>query len=288
MSSHPITRFKAPRSIQAGSSLADLFDPTAIQLIGESFALKGHPFPVETFVSEATTEAANLALKPRTMAIARVLRRHLPADDEAALACLRASFGPELPRTKDNGLQPLFYMPHSALLGGFAASTNDRTFAAALNANFDLTSRFTAEFSIRFFLESRFDQSLEALKSRITDPNPHIRRLVSEGTRPRLPWAAHLQAVRASPALTLPLLTALRDDPDRYVTRSVANHLGDIGKDHPEVLFGICREWLEDLERKGTARATSKERCWLIRHALRHPAKKGAPEALGLRKSASV
>ena len=81
----------------------------------------------------------------------------------------------------------------------------------------------------------------------------------------------------------MPLLTALRDDPDRYVTRSVANHLGDIGKDHLGVLLDTCEQWLDDLDATPVAPDTSKERKWLIRHALRHPAKKGNSRALELR-----
>jgi len=93
--------------------------------------------------------------------------------------------------------------------------------------------------------------------------------------------------VRADPHLTLPLLAALRDDPDRYVTRSVANHLGDIGKDHPNVLFDTCEAWLEDLPTSGDVAAKTKERHWLVRHALRHPAKKKDPRALALRQRAA-
>jgi 3-methyladenine DNA glycosylase AlkC len=180
----------------------------------------------------------------------------------------------------------LFYMPHGVLLEGFAQTQDDAFFAACLEANFELTARSTAEFSIRPFLEARLGETLEALRSRLRDPNPHVRRLVSEGTRPRLPWATHLRAVRDDPRLTLPLLEDLRDDSDRYVTRSVANHLGDIGKDHPGVLLETAARWLDDLERVPVPDATSRERRWLVRHGLRHPSKKGDPKARALRRRA--
>ncbi|MFP6685348.1 MAG: hypothetical protein VB934_11570, partial [Polyangiaceae bacterium] len=266
MPSHPRSRFVAPPSIQAGSSLADLLDGTAIGLIGESFAVSTPGFDLTQFVADATSAARDLSLKSRAVAIAKVLREALPPDDHAALACLRRSWGPELTRTHDNGLSGLFYMPHSALLGEFGGTGDDVLFSAALDANFELTTRFTAEFSIRPFLHARLAQTLQRLGQRVDDPNPHIRRLISEGTRPRLPWATHLQAVRTDPTLTLPLLTALRDDADRYVTRSVANHLGDLGKDHPDLLLETCRAWLDELG--GLSGAAAKERRWLIRHAL--------------------
>jgi 3-methyladenine DNA glycosylase AlkC len=280
MNNHPITRFEAPSSIQHGSSLAELLDHRAIQLIGESFA---HSLDREKFVAEGIQAIHGKALKARARAIANVLREALPPEDAHALAALRASWGPPLTNTKDNGLQGLFYMPHSALLGSFADTPDDELFSAALQANFELTRCFTAEFSIRPFLQARLRQTLQVLDGRIDDPNPHVRRLISEGTRPRLPWAGHLYSIREDPSLSLPLLTALRDDPDRYVTRSVANHLGDIGKDHRELLLQTCDEWLNDLDQNEILEPVAKERRWLIRHALRHPAKKRDPTALALR-----
>jgi len=79
------------------------------------------------------------------------------------------------------------------------------------------------------------------------------------------------------PRPTLPILQVLKDDPDLYVRRSVANHLGDIAKDHPALAFRIRGRWLE---------SATLERCWLIRHAERHPAKKGVAEAIRLRQPA--
>ena len=86
-----------------------------------------------------------------------------------------------------------------------------------------------------------------------------------------------IPAFVVDPGPTLPILEALKDDPDLYVRCSVANHLGDIAKDHPALAFQICGRWLE---------SATPERCWLIRHAVRHPAKKGVAEAVRLRQSA--
>ena len=103
------------------------------------------------------------------------------------------------------------------------------------------------------------------------------RRLCSEGSRPRLPWAQRIPAFVENPAPVLPILEALKDDPDLYARRSVANHLGDIAKGRPELAFEICERWLKE---------ASAERKWLIRHAVRHPAKSGVKAALRLRKTA--
>lgn len=92
-----------------------------------------------------------------------------------------------------------------------------------------------------------------------------------------MPWAMRIPAFIQDPTPVLPILEALKDDGDAYVRRSVANHLGDIAKDHPELAYKICRRW---------AVGASEERKWIIRHAVRLPAKKGVAEALALRELA--
>jgi 3-methyladenine DNA glycosylase AlkC len=284
---HPFSRFQAPTHIAKGSCLADLFNETTVRLIGESFALAYPAFPLARFEQHAIQGAAGLPLKAKASAIAESIRLHLPTDEKHALRCLRGAWGAPLERTEQNGLAPLIYMPLGVLLQGFSNTTNDETFDQALEANFELTSRFTSEFSIRPFLRARQTQTLASLRSKLRDPNPHVRRLISEGTRPRLPWASQLVTFREDPSLCLPLLAALRDDPCRYVTRSVANHLGDIGKDHPAVLFRTCSAWLDQLQTHPPDETAAKERKWLVRHALRHPSKKGNPTAQTIRKRAS-
>ena len=144
-----------------------------------------------------------------------------------------------------------------------------------MKAQYELTQRFTAEFSIRPFLVRHQEKTLARLDKWTRDPNPHVRRLVSEGTRPRLPWAPRLRAFQKDPRPVLALLEKLKDDPELYVRRSVANNLNDIGKDHPEILAETARRWL---------RGASEDRAWLVRHALRSAVKrceKGALEVLG-------
>ena len=104
-----------------------------------------------------------------------------------------------------------------------------------------------------------------------TDPSEHVRRLVSEGTRPRLPWASRLPALQRDPTPLLALLERLKDDPALYVRRSVANNLNDIGKDHPAVLATTANAWLRD---------ATPERRWIVQHALRSAVKHGEPGAL--------
>lgn len=153
-------------------------------------------------------------------------------------------------------------------------------------ANYEITKRFTAEFCVRPFLIEHRGECLKLLKRWATDANPHVRRLVSEGTRPRLPWAMRLPEFQSDPSHTLPLLEMLKDDPELYVRRSVANHLADIAKDHPDVAFDVCESWLRELRKSADERRSANRR-WVVRHAVRLPAKKGVARALELQARAS-
>jgi 3-methyladenine DNA glycosylase AlkC len=140
----------------------------------------------------------------------------------------------------------------------------------------------SAEFAIRPFIKAYPQASLDLFTVWAKDPNQDIRRLVSEGTRPRLPWATRLPQFIDDPSPLLALLEQLKDDPALYVRRSVANNLNDIGKDHPQLLASLAKDWLK---------GASKERQWLVRHALRSAVKrgeKGALEALGYGNAADI
>ncbi|MCK0068538.1 DNA alkylation repair protein [Kordiimonas laminariae] len=130
----------------------------------------------------------------------------------------------------------------------------------------ELTKRFSAEFAIRPFIAKYPDYCASVFREWIKDKNRHVRRLVSEGSRPRLPWGIQLKALVTDPAPMLPYLEALRDDEEEYVRRSVANHLNDIAKDHPDLVAGIAADWLKD---------ASKNRERLVRHACRTLIKQG-------------
>ncbi|MDD9945069.1 MAG: DNA alkylation repair protein, partial [Myxococcales bacterium] len=199
----------------------------------------------------------------------------------AASEIVIASLGPPLQQTEGNGLRVFFFLPHAS----FIATSGSAHFDAGMAANYELTRRFTAEFSIRPFIERHQRRTLARLKKWTRDADPHVRRLCSEGTRPRLPWASRLPALQADPSLALPILEALKDDPELYVRRSVANHLGDICKDHPEWTFALCERWIDEVVDAPAERR--KQRHWLVRHAVRLPAKKKVARALRLREQAS-
>lgn len=230
-------------------------------------------FPVDTFVAEALDGYEDLELTPRARRIADVLGRLLPARFEDAARLVEASLGPPIDGDELTGLgmEPFVYLP-------FVYWVADRGlghWAEAMELQHALTQRFSCEFSIRAFIDAEPDRTLARLRSWTGDPSPHVRRLVSEGTRPRLPWAPRLRRFVDDPSPVVDLLERLKDDPTTLVRRSVANNLNDIGKDHPDVLVEVCRRWLDDP-------GAGDERRALVRHALRSARKRGDPEALEL------
>jgi 3-methyladenine DNA glycosylase AlkC len=229
-----------------------------------------HPaFPQRAFLRDALAGYEALELMPRGRHIARALRTHLPQDVPVALDILLASLDAPREETGGSGFESFLYLPHTVYVAEYALEHFD----AAMRAQHALTQRFTAEFSIRPFIERYPERTLALLRDWTRDPSPHVRRLVSEGTRPRLPWAPRLRALQRDPRPALALLELLKDDPALYVRRSVANHLNDIGKDHPGLLNSTARRWL---------RGASPERAWIVRHALRFAIKRGDAGALAV------
>jgi 3-methyladenine DNA glycosylase AlkC len=241
---HPAQRFIAPSTIQHGAPLKELMGRKLVALIAESLAEVLPEFDLKRFQARACRGLDKLELKERASNIAHAMAEQMPADFDELAPLLIKSFGPTLQATDGNGLAPFFYFPHAQLIAAYGVSS----FEGGMKANYEITTRFTAEFSIRPFLIEHQSQCLKLLKRWTKDSNPHVRRLVSEGTRSRLPWAMRLPEFQKNPRLSLPLLEALKDDPELYVRRSVANHLGDIAKDHLEVAFDVCEARLDELD----------------------------------------
>jgi len=271
----------APHSIQRGSSLANILGAEAIECLTHNLTLVHPTFEGDLFRRAASKGLLPLSILRRGEHLARILRAHLPPCYEDAVAVLLRSLTPPLTRTEDFGLGVFFYLPHVCFIAAYGLDAGGNggrdPFEVSMTAQHELTRRFSAEFSMRPFLIHQPERTLARLLEWTRDRDPHVRRLCSEGARPRLPWARRLPALIKNPQPVLPLLDALKDDTNLYVRRSVANHVGDIAKDHPALAFALCERWLVD---------ASEERKWLIRHALRHPAKQGVKAALRLRKLA--
>ncbi|MCF6194580.1 MAG: metallopeptidase TldD-related protein, partial [Kangiellaceae bacterium] len=130
----------------------------------------------------------------------------------------------------------------------------------------EMTKRFSSEGSIRYFIEKYPEKTLETFAQWVTDESAHVRRLVSEGTRPRLPMMMALAEFKKDPSPIIPFLEKLKNDPELFVRRSVANSLNDIAKDNPNIVTELLARWNKD---------KSPEMQWLIKHALRTLEKQG-------------
>lgn len=271
----------APPTISKGYTLKMLLDREAIDCLAHNIASVFPSFDGDSFRRMSHKGLEPLAILQRGQHLARAMRAHLPQRYDEAIKILLNSLTPPLDKTDKVGLSVFFYLPHVSFVAqyGLDAEHNagEDPFEISMTAQYEITRRFSAEYSIRPYLIHQQKRTLEKLYKWLTDKDPHVRRLCSEGTRPRLPWAVRIPAFVKDPKPVLPILEALKDDPVLYVRRSVANHVGDIAKDHPDLAFDICARWIK---------GASSERKWIIRHALRHPAKKNVREALRIRKLA--
>lgn len=245
----------------------DYFDKALAQrlakLIGEVYP----DFKSRAFVKQVAGQIEQLELKARVAVIAEALREFLPEDYLKALDILMQILGPE-DGVKDNkSVRGLQMMPIEHFVGVYGLDH----FEPSMRALYEITKRSTAEFAIRSFLIRYEKETLKVLADWVTDASEDVRRLVSEGTRPRLPWAMQLPSFMDNPRPTLRLLEKLKDDPSEYVRRSVANHLNDVTKDNADLAVDVLRRW---------AKGAGKEREWIVRHALRSLVKQGHKGAL--------
>lgn len=251
----------------------NLINPALVRACGEHLQRHWRGFDRRGFELIALKDLDALEMKARAMQVADALEATLPADFDRAAGLIESALAPAATgdgldfRTSDAGLAGWIGWP----LGEFLARRGQAEPERGLRALHALTQRFTGEFAIRPYLVNHFALTLDTLSGWTGDRSAHVRRLVSEGSRPRLPWGLQIRALIADPSPTLPLLRALQDDGSEYVRRSVANHLNDIAKDQP----GVVAHWLETHLPDATP-----ERRALLKHASRTLVKKGDPRVL--------
>lgn len=235
-------------------------------------------FDLVVFKKLALQGLDELEFKDRAVHIYKALHASLPDDFNEAVDILQTSLKPvavplihhdpdkELGalRTDDSGVAGWVLWSYGEYVARHGLQHPHRALAA-LHA---FTQRFTAEFAIRPFIVAHPELVFTTLHQWVRDPSAHVRRLASEGSRPRLPWGLRLQDLVRDPSPSLPLLLHLQDDPSEYVRRSVANHLNDIAKDHPDILVSWLAQHLPD---------APPARVKLLRHACRSLIKSGHP-----------
>lgn len=251
--------------------LKNEYNPQMIAQMGDHFKRAWPDFDIIGFGNMCRDGLSVLELKERIARISEALTEFLPEEDfELAVSIMHDSLAP-YNEDWSTGWQQGIIGWGTLPLNHYVSKSGLQHFDASMNFFKESTSRFSAEFDIRFFLIDDQERTLDLLQSWIDDTNYHVRRLVSECTRPRLPWAMKLQSIIDDPSPILPLLDSLKDDEEEYVRRSVANNLNDIAKDHPDLVASIAKEWLKGAD---------ENRKRLVRHACRTLVKQGHKETL--------
>ncbi len=245
---------------QAAPALKEIFNVDRLRHIATEVAAVYPAFDQKKFLKLVQADLDSLSLMQRLRRTSESLHATLPADYKKAVAILR-KLAPRI----NSGFVTLMLPDYVSLYG-------QDDFDTSMEALKFFTAFGSSEFAIREFLRREPKRTLAVMKVWASDDNEHVRRLASEGSRPRLPWSFRLDALMADPELAAPILEKLKADDSLYVRKSVANHLNDITKLHPDWVMSRLEGW--PLDKPQTA--------WIARHALRTLIKQGHRRALAV------
>ena len=247
----------------------NVFSIKLIEQIAAQIELYDKAFNKSQFIELAAKDLETLELKQRSQQIYQALQQTLPSDYRLACEVLLKTLAPVDESSEqihfdnsEQGIRGWAIMP----MADFVALHGLEDIEFALSVLKQMTKRFSAEFAIRYLIEKDPELVIATLQTWLEDKNPHVRRLISEGSRPRLPWGIRLGCFIEKPQMTIQLLEQLKDDDSEYVRRSVANHLNDISKDHADLIVNLTKNWLADAD---------KNRHKLLKHACRGLVKQG-------------
>lgn len=219
-------------------------------------------FDIDAYVKIVEVGVPNLELKDRVKLMANAMRAQLPDAFPQAAKILEASLG--LPLDGETGMftQGYWLMPVARLVEEHGLECFD----VSMELCAQITRRHTAEYAVRPFIELDQARALEIHNKWARSDDLHLRRLASEGVRPRLPWARKLQQFIDDPEPILALVSFLKSDPSHYVRMSVANLINDVSKDHPDRIVGLAKEW---------SKSNNPHTRWILKHGSRTLGKRG-------------
>jgi len=249
-----------PAESDSPPQLKDWFDAARYRSIAQELASIAPKFRSDDFMQSVLDGLEGRSLMERVHQCAVAVDAALPGTYQQKVRALQ-KLAPRI----DHEFVTIF-------LGDFVATFGLHDFDFSMEALRFFTVFGTAEFAVRPFIVADQQRALQKLHEWTADPDEKVRRLASEGSRPRLPWGMRLQALVRDPSPTAVILEALKDDPSLFVRRSVANHLNDITKDHHDDVLQRLEAW--DLEREHLR--------WIAKHACRTLIKRGHPRALKL------
>ncbi|MDH3306152.1 MAG: DNA alkylation repair protein [Acidimicrobiia bacterium] len=241
--------------------LKDRFDKEVVEILADRFSVAVGGFDRETFVADLLSRFPSLELKERVNLVADRLATDLPADYPTALSVVL--------QVAPSGIGEWAAWP----LCSFVERHGVGFPVESLDAMSTLTQHWSCEFAVRPYLEDHLELTRQYLGRWVNDPHEAVRRLASEGTRPLLPWGPRVKALTDDPGIGIEVLVALRHDPSENVRRSVANHLNDLARSHPDLVVDLLAEW---------SAGDPPPNSLMIRHALRTLVKQGHPGALEL------
>ncbi len=254
-------------------SLKDhLFNKQKVEILSNEILQVYDVFDAKNFNKEVLQAFPTLELKQRITHIVVCLQKYLPQNYVTAIdIIIKALPTPLDPTLKDDDFGDFIHAPYSEFVATYGC--NKQYYKVSLNALKEITKRFSAEYSIRNFINYDSAVTMATLLQWTKDKNYHVRRLCSEGTRPTLPWAAK---VNINYTETIAILNALHTDTTRFVTRSVANHLNDIAKKDPALVISTLQHW-QQLQLQNVD-----ELQFITKHATRTLVKDGNAAALAL------
>ncbi len=240
--------------------LKNLYNETFFHQLSKELTKAYRLFDQQSFIKSIfDNDWASKALKQRMRHITQTLHKHLPDNYRTALEILKTV------SSKFSGFEYMFF-PDFVEIYGLDDWEN------SLPALAHFTKYSSSEFAVRPFIIQNEDRMMKQMAKWAKNSHPHIRRLASEGCRPRLPWARDLPNFKQNPAAVIDILETLKNDSSEYVRRSVANNLNDISKDHPELIIAIAQKWIGDNPLTD----------WIVKHACRTLLKSGDTTALSL------
>lgn len=252
-------------------SLKDhLFNPKKIGKLADSIAYVYSDFEQEAFEKSVLEKFPELELKQRIVWISNNLTRYLPEDFREAVTILLDSLPPENdPEKTDNDFGDFIFSSYAEFV--VQNGLDQKNVLFSLGALKEMTKRFSVEDAIRSLINAFPEETMVALEEWSKDSHYHVRRLVSEGTRPKLPWS---QKITLDYTQGIQLLDMLFKDNTRFVTRSVSNHLNDISKFDSEMVLKYLKKWKASNDQKES------EMTYIINHSLRTLVKKGDAQTM--------
>lgn len=237
-------------------SITESFGSNLAEILANKILLVHKNFDKQEFVTCTEIECINKTYTQRVDLLATLLKRFLPEDYKVACKILMQILGEENPN--ETGMFTNYYwiMP----IGKFVEKYGLANFATSTKAIAEITKRNTGEYAIRPFIRKFPDKSLKVMMAWAKSPNFHLRRLSSEGLRPKLPWATLLIEFVENPKPVFEILELLKEDDSKFVKKSVANHLTDYLKVNPVEAKKILNRW---------KKSKNPNTIWIVKHATR-------------------